>query len=86
MLGETRFEGDMKFSHPLARGSQFWHVESLDDGSQEVFVVMTTLELKPDHKRFKREKVERLRVAARVHLRDHAPNVRKILIMNPLKV
>jgi hypothetical protein len=76
----------MKFSHPLARGSRLGSVESFDGRSQEVLVIVTTLELDPRHKKFKVERVERLRSAAREFLEAQVPSVRDILLLNPIKV
>ena len=77
--------GVLKFSHPLARTARFWVEESLDNGTNEVFVITTTLELDPGHKKFKQDKIDRLRGAAREYLRENYPNAGKILLMNPHK-
>jgi hypothetical protein len=73
----------MKFSHPLARGAKFGRVEVLDDGADDVLVVVTTLQLDPDHKKHKPDKVQRLRDAARDFLKAKAPSVNRILLLNP---
>ena len=75
----------MKFTHPLARGSRIGSVESLDGRSQEVLVIITTLELDPSHKKFKIDKVDKLRWAAQEYLEKHRPGVRDILLLNPIK-
>ena len=75
----------MKFAHPLARAARFWVEESLDNGLNDVFVVTTTLELDPGHKKFKKDKIDRLRDAAKEFLHEHSPQVRRILLMNPHK-
>lgn len=75
----------MKFTHPLARGSYLWRFESIEGKPQDVLVVVTTLELDDSRKRFKKDKVERLRRAARDYLKEHTPSVHHLLFMNPIK-
>lgn len=75
----------MKFSHPLARNARFWVEESIDNGPHDVLVVTTTLELEPGHKKFKRDKIDRLREAAKAYLKENHPKIRRVLIMNPPK-
>jgi hypothetical protein len=76
----------MKFTHPLARGSRLATVESFDGRSQEVLVIVTTLQLDPSHKKFRIDKVDKLRWAAREYLQKHLPGVRDFLLLNPIKV
>ena len=64
---------------------KFWLEESLDNGTDKVFVITTTLELDPSHKKFKQDKIDRLRGAAKEYLDEKYPKVRKILLMNPHK-
>jgi hypothetical protein len=73
----------MKFSHPLARGAKFGRVETLDNGADDVLVVVTTLNLDPNHKKHKPDKIQRLRDAAREFLKEKAPGVNKMLLLNP---
>lgn len=73
----------MKFSHPLARGAKWGRVEKVDNGDAPVLVVLTTLQLDPEHKKHKPEKIARLRQAARDFLKSHAPDVGQIMLMNP---
>jgi hypothetical protein len=54
--------------------------------TQEVLVIVTTLELDPRHKKFKVDKVDRLRRAAREFLETHVPGVRDIVLLNPIKI
>ena len=75
----------MHFSHPLARAASLWRADSLDNGGHDVFVIVTTLELDADHKKFKPAKVQKLREAARDYLRERNPAVKSILLMNPTK-
>ena len=75
----------MKFAHPLSRSARFWVEESIDNGVHDVLVILTTLELDPGHKKFKKDKIDRLREAAKAYLQEHSPSVRRILLMNPQK-
>jgi hypothetical protein len=75
----------VKFSHPLARTGRFWRADSIDDGGHDVFVVVTTLELDSDHKKFKPAKVERLRQAAKDFVREQKPDAREVVLVNPMK-
>ena len=75
----------MKFSHPLARGSRLGSVESSDGRSREVLVIVTTLELDPRHKKFKVDKVDKLRWAARQFLEERRPGV-DLMLMNPVSI
>ncbi len=52
------------FKHPLARDAKIWPTGGLSDLSKRILVVITTLELDRDHKRFKADKVQRLADAA----------------------
>ena len=73
----------MKFSHPLARGAKFGRVESFENGEDDVFVVLTTLQLDPKHRKHKPDKLERLRDAAKEFLKAKAPGVNRLMLMNP---
>ena len=75
----------MKFSHPLARSGSVWPAITLDDKAHDILVIVTTLELDARHKKFKASKVERLRDAAKQYLREHLPDVREVVLMNPVK-
>ena len=50
----------MKFSHPLARSARVWSATTLDDKVRDILVIVTTLELDSNHKKFKAGKVQRL--------------------------
>ena len=60
--------GLMEFSHPLARGAKVWTAVGNDGSEQRILVIVTTIELEPGHKGFKKSLVERLSRAAREHL------------------
>ena len=73
----------MKFSHPLARSGSVWRATTLDDKAHDILVIVTTLELDARHK--KASKVERLRDAGKQYIREHVPDVREVVLMNPVK-
>jgi hypothetical protein len=52
----------MSFSHPLARAAQVWQANV--GGPRRILVVVTTLELDPHRKGFKRQLVDGLSSAA----------------------
>ena len=52
----------MTFSHPLARAAHVWQANV--GGPKKILIVVTTLELDPRHKRFKRQLVDGLSSAA----------------------
>ncbi len=85
MASATAGANVVKFSHPLARSARFWFEESIKDGVHDIFVVVTTLELDAGHKKFRLEKVDRLREAAKAYLKERSPHVHTILLMNPPK-
>ncbi len=61
----------MDFAHPLARQSRVRRMVTRDGNAQNVLVVATTLELNPDHKRFKKDKVSHLGEAAMEYISEH---------------
>ena len=61
----------MKFSHPLARSAKVWPAHLTTGSDHNVLVVVTTLELDAEHKKFKSEQVERLSDAARAFLAEN---------------
>jgi len=60
----------MEFSHPLARAAKIWPVEASHGPKQKTLVIVTTLALDPQDKRYKPKLVERLSVAAREFLAE----------------
>jgi len=71
------------FSHPLARAARVWRAESYDGSEQRVLVVVTTLELDPNNKRYKAKLVDKLTRAAKEHL-EQSSDAASFVIMNPL--
>jgi hypothetical protein len=54
-----------RFIHPLARAARVWHAEGHDGSEQRILVIVTTMELDPKHKCFKKKLVEKLSHAAK---------------------
>ena len=72
------------FSHPLARAARVWRGESHDGSEQRVLVVVTTLELDPNSKRYKAKLVEKLARAAQEYI-ERSSEAASFIIMNPLR-
>ena len=75
----------MQFSHPLARGAKVWPSVLGDQMPKRLLVIVTTLELAADHKRFKKEKVDRLHEAATEWLTQYPTEAEGYLLMNRFK-
>jgi hypothetical protein len=60
----------MKFSHPLARMAKLWSARSLDGTERPILVIVTTIELNAQHKKFKANLVAALGKAAQEYLRQ----------------
>jgi hypothetical protein len=74
----------MTFSHPLARAAKIWQGTAMDGSKRDVLVVITTLELDPDSKKYKKDKVERLAAAAHEWISTHSiPLDSFVLISRP---
>ena len=73
----------MAFSHPLARSAKVWTAVAFDGGEQRVLVIVTTIELEPNHKGYKKALVERLSRAAREYLADSKEAAAFMLIPRP---
>jgi hypothetical protein len=58
----------MEFSHPLARGAKVWPATARDGAVQRLLVIVTTIELDPKSKRYKKKLVDRLSRAAQDYL------------------
>ena len=75
----------MKFSHPLARAARVWPVTIKDDSVQSILVVVTTLALEPESKRYKKNLVIRLSDAAREYLSANPALASGFVLMNRLR-
>lgn len=60
----------MSFSDPLARGAKVWPLRTVDGQEQKILVVVTTLELDPDCKKFKQKLVDQLSGSAREYIAE----------------
>jgi hypothetical protein len=75
----------MRFSHPLARDAKVWPARSSDGTVKSILVIVTTLELEPESKKFKKDKIERLSGAAQEFIAEQSPAVESFLLMSRVK-
>ncbi len=75
----------MKFAHPLARAARVWPVTTKEDRVEPILVVVTTLALDPESKRFKKHLVDCLSEAARDHLSTNPQLASNFVLMNRLR-
>jgi hypothetical protein len=75
----------MKFSHPLARAAKIWSVTTKDASVQPILVIVTTLALDPENKRYKKHLVNRLSEAAREHISANPAIASGFVLMNRLR-
>jgi hypothetical protein len=73
-----------EFSHPLARVARVWTTHNLDGSEHRVLVIVTTMELDPSGRRYKKKLVEKLSQAAREHL-ALSPVASAFVMMNPMR-
>ena len=62
----------MTFNHPLARGAKVWPAKAHDGSEQNMLVIITTINLDPKSKQYKKGLVERLTNAAQKYLAEHS--------------
>jgi len=60
----------MTFSHPLARGAGIFTANDCDGNKHHVLAIVTTFELDPESRNFKKPVVERLSSAAQKYLAE----------------
>lgn len=72
----------MKFDHPLARNAKVWRFHPQQGEEQDVLVVVTTLELDPENKKYKSDLVDKLKGDAQTFLSDHPKKAAGFLLMN----
>ena len=75
----------MNFTHPLARAAQVWPSMASTGQAQNLLVIVTTLELNPDSKRYKKDKVDRLSEAAVEWLSFHQDKAEGYILINRLR-
>jgi hypothetical protein len=73
-----------EFSHPLARIARVWTTQNLDGSERRVLVIVTTMELDPSGRHYKKELVNKLSQAASEHLAQSSA-ASAFLIMNPMR-
>ena len=75
----------MKFQHPLARSAKVWSAYSREGESKTCLVVVTTLTLDPESKKYKADLVEQLKGAATHFLADNPDKASGFVLMNKPK-
>lgn len=75
----------MKFEHPLARSAKAWPAYPRDGESKPYLVVVTTLTLDPDSKKYKTELVEQLKGAVNKFLTEQPDKAVGFVLMNKPK-
>lgn len=75
----------MKFEHPLVRSAKTWRAYPREGEDSDVLVIVTTLELDPEAKKYKPELVDKLRAAARLFLTEHPAKGTGFVLMNKPK-
>lgn len=74
----------MKFEHPLARGAQIWTCKFRDGRAEKILVIVTTIELNPEDKRFNKRAHERLSQSAEEFLKN-ADEISGFVLINRLR-
>lgn len=72
----------MRFSHPLARDAKVWLAHLADGQNLPTLVILTTLRLNADSKRFKKDKVERLVAAAKEFIAEYPDEIGSFVLIN----
>ena len=75
----------MKFKHPLARSAKVWQAVSKEGHNHDLLVIVTTLELDPEHKKYKPELVKKLQDAATLYLAENEAKASGYVMMNAPK-
>ena len=73
-----------EFKHPLARGACLRPAYSLNGTQRVVLVIVTTLQLEPIRKGYKKFLVEKLSQAAKEYLAN-MPNAKGFVLINRLR-
>lgn len=75
----------MKFEHPLVRSAKVWRAYPQEGEDTSLLVIITTLELDPEAKKYKVDLVDKLRGAARAFLAEHPAKGTGFVLMNKPK-
>jgi hypothetical protein len=70
------------FSHPLARNAEIFAARSLDGDEKAMLAIVTTLELDPESKKYKKSFVDRLSRAAQKYVADSGSVATAFVLMN----
>jgi hypothetical protein len=73
----------MAFKHPLARDTKVWTATAYDGRDSQILAVVTTLELNPNHKNYRKSLVERLSAAAKEYLAKSSEATSFVLMNRP---
>jgi hypothetical protein len=73
----------MIFSHPLARSSSIFTAKNIDGSEHRVLAIVTTLELDPKSRKYKKPFVEELSRAAGDYLADSDEATAFVLMNRP---
>ncbi len=75
----------MSFTHPLARNAKVWPTSGVYGQSRRLLVIVTTLDLDPESKKHKTEKVGRLSDAAKEWLSFNQNEADDFIMINRAK-
>lgn len=75
----------MKFEHPLARSAKVWSAYPREGDSKTYLVVVTTLTLDAESKKYKADLVEQLKGAVTRFLAEHPDKAAGFVLMNKPK-
>ena len=72
----------MTFKHPLARDAKVWSTGGLKGKAKRQLVIITTLALDKDHKKFDQAKIDQLSDAAKEWVESNPAEAVDFLLMN----
>ena len=73
-----------EFSHPLARKATIARVHQREGAALDTLIIVTTLEVDPTSKHYKKPQMERLHAAARAYLAE-TPELASYAVLSRLK-
>jgi hypothetical protein len=75
----------MAFVHPLARASKAWAATTQPGNVRRMLVIVTTLVLDPNSKRYKKKLVDSLSVAANEYLAANPEEASGFILINRMR-
>ncbi len=75
----------MTFSHPLARAAKVFIGPQFDRTQQRTLIIVTTLELDPTSKQYKRKLVARLALAAQEYVTANPNETTGFILINRMR-